>query len=176
MVKRKIIKEIDTRRFKEVSGEHKNLAETTQPDEFNQDDFETFFTSDLNGASPLMQAAELPRGGPVELENTAAGAPSTAPDKDEEVAYGGVVNAPEYGNVYEQISQEVENRRTDMQRDVTQARLVQREQDIRSAGFSPQEMNMGGWQSQNVESRDSSERDYVTKARRKKADDNLPFQ
>ncbi|MFH1307545.1 MAG: hypothetical protein ABIH72_01705 [archaeon] len=167
---RKVIRELREEKFKKVK-EIKKKEESLEDIKDSQDvkEFDNFFSSSGETAPSLKPSDRAQQAQTPVLEDTAGNAPSEKKEK-EQVTYAGAVNAPEYGNVYEQISQRVENRRTDSQVDITRAQRMSMEPRF----TSEQEINFANWQRENLERKDSSNDYQIGKIRKRKRDDE-PF-
>lgn len=160
--------------------ESEDLDEEVQEEEQEQqfDDFVGFFSGEGERAAPILSFSnQIPD--TTSVEDIAETAPSSkTPEQQEEVTYA--VNAPDYagsgGFGYNQISrdEEVRERMTDMQMDITRAHTMSPEQDITQARRS--DFDFGAWSRSESESKPDNQKDYVAKVRRKKDDDKLPFQ
>ena len=164
----------------EEQEESEDLDEEVQEEEQEQqfNDFVGFFSGEGERAAPILSFFyQIPDTTGVEDIAETAPSPKT-PEQQEEVTYA--MNAPDYagsgGFGYNQISrdEEVRERMTDMQMDITRAHTTTSEQNITQP--RREEIDFGAWSRSESESRLDNQKDYVTKVRRKKDDDKLPFQ
>ena len=160
--------------IKEIEPE--DLEQEVEEQEQEQD-FEQFsdFVSTGERVAPVLQASDSLQEIPdinENIENIANTAPGRA---EQQIDYA--INAPDYNPDNYLVRQEENERATDMQRDITRAGLMHREQDITSRA---QEINLRTWQHADAEMAAAGDtehsEDYVAKMRRRKHEDKLPFE
>jgi len=160
---------------KEPEELEEQIEETEQEQEI--EDFADFIpmTSTGERTAPTLQASEefqeIPDTNIEEIAET-----NQTTEENEQPIY--VVNAPDYAGSGDYAdTRQQEPRTTDMQRDATRGELMLRKQELASP--HTRNINLQTFQERElgeIRTQEEKQEDYVTRLKRKKDEDKLPFQ